>query len=151
MSAHITLFELKPHAVSIQVYTHILWRKIPPLHTSTTTTADIFCWVFTFAEVLPVRAWAPAAPMHTPPVHIQSHHLRWSSSGSPRISSPSSPLYGPPCPGLEEKDAPLSHCAPDSSHTGAVDKKSEDLRITYTESTFLSFSVPPLFAWFCGF
>lgn len=74
-------------------------------------------------KVLPVQAWVLVAPTHTLPTHIRSHHLRWSSSGSPRISSPSSPQCEFPSRGLGVKDAPLSHRAPGSSHTGAASKQ----------------------------
>lgn len=79
----------------------------------------------------PARAWFPAAPTRTPPERSQSHRRRWSSSGIPPISSPSSPQHEAPSPGPEERDARLSHLAPSSSHTGAVGKKKKESQIFF--------------------
>lgn len=73
--------------------------------------------------VIPAQAWVLVAPRCTPPMRSQSHHLRWSSSGSPLISSPFFLHCEPPCPALEEEDVPPFHCAPGSSYTGAANKK----------------------------
>lgn len=94
-----------------------------------------------WAEALPAQVWVPVAPRRTPPMHTQSHHLRWSSSGSPQKSCPSIPQHEAPSPGLDAKDAPLSQCAPGSSHTGAVKKKNLGI---YSANFFPL--IPPLFA-----
>lgn len=51
----------------------------------------------------------------------------WSSSGSQRTPFPSFHRDVLPSPGLERKDAPLCHYAPDSSPFGAVSKKKSSI------------------------
>lgn len=79
-----------------------------------------------FWPMLPARAWLLAAPMRTPPARTQSHHPRWSSSGSPATSCPSSPQRVAPCLGPVVSGAPPFRCAPGSLHTSSADSREEE-------------------------
>lgn len=102
--------------------------------------------------LLPARAWLLAAPMHTPPARTQSHHPRWSSSGSPATSCPSFPQRVAPCLGPVVSGAPPFRCAPGSLHTSSADNREEERILeSYRQNLSLvslfSYSIPALFAW----